>query len=112
MWKWFALALTLAPVALAEGPETAPPAVEIVVESGRYVPAEVKVPAGEPARLQFVRKEWNSCTREVVFPTLDIRRELPPEQPVIIELPALPAGEVPFHCGMGMVHGKVVVEAR
>lgn len=75
MKLWLTLTLALA----------APPApIEIVVESGRYVPAEVTVPADQPATLQFTRKEWNSCTREVVFPTLDLRRELPPEQPKVV----------------------------
>lgn len=113
--KVFLLALALAPVAGATEPapaaESAPAEVapiEVIVRGGRYEPAEIVVKAGEPVKLRFVRQEWNSCTQHVVFPTLDLRRELPPEQPVIVDLPALPAGETPFRCGMGMVHGKIV----
>jgi plastocyanin domain-containing protein len=59
-----------------------------------------------------VRKDYSPCTREVVFPSLDIRRELPVNEPVFIDLPALPAGEIEFHCGMNMIRGTIVVEAR
>ena len=64
---------------------------------------------GERLRLKFVRKDYSSCTREVVFPTLNIRRELPTNQAVIIELPALVRGEIEFRCGMNMVRGTIVV---
>jgi plastocyanin domain-containing protein len=63
------------------------------------------------AALRFVRRDYGGCTREVVFPTLGLRRELPTGRPVTVDLPALPAGETPFECGMGMVRGAVVVRA-
>lgn len=82
--------------------------IEIVVD-GTYKPARIEVHEGERVRLKFVRKEYNSCTREVVFPKLNIRRELPTNKPVIIELPALAAGEYEFKCGMNMIKGAIVV---
>lgn len=92
------------------GEQPAPPVrtVEIVVRGG-YHPDRVVAKADEPLSLRFVRKEYTGCTLEVVFPTLGIRRTLPPDEPVLIDLGKLPAGEVPFHCGMNMVHGVVVV---
>jgi plastocyanin domain-containing protein len=85
--------------------------IEIVVQGG-YQPSRVVINEGERVRLRFVRREYTGCTREVVFPSLNLRRELPPNQPVVIELPPLPAGEVPFHCGMHMIHGTLVVQPR
>ena len=82
--------------------------IEIVVE-GTYKPARIKIQEGERVRLKFIRKEYNSCTREVIFPKLNIQRELPPNQPVIIDLPALAPGEYEFKCGMNMIKGAVVV---
>lgn len=84
------------------------PEIEIVVQ-GAYKPNRIELHEGQRVRLKFVRKEHNSCTKEVVFPALDIRRELPPNQPVIIELPVLKAGEYEFKCGMNMIKGKVIV---
>lgn len=82
--------------------------IEVVVEGG-YKPKRIEVQKGERVRLRFVRKEHGPCTREVLFPKLDIRRELPTNQPVVIELPALEAGEYEFKCGMNMIKGAVVV---
>jgi plastocyanin domain-containing protein len=85
--------------------------IEIVVEGG-YKPNRIEIHEGERVRLKFVRKEYDSCTREVVFTKLGIRRELPPNQPVIIDLPALAPGEYEFKCGMNMIRGTLVVVAH
>lgn len=85
---------------------------EVVVEDGRYVPDTLKAPAGVPIQVRFLRKEWSACTKEVVFDDLSLRRELPTDQAVTIDLPASKPGEIPFHCGMGMVRGTIEVEAE
>lgn len=82
--------------------------IEVIVD-GTYKPGRIEVHAGERVRLKFIRKEYTPCTKEVVFPSLNIRRELPPNKPVIIELPALAAGEYEFKCGMNMIRGTLVV---
>jgi plastocyanin domain-containing protein len=77
-----------------------------------YHPDRVVVTEGQSVRITFVRKEYTGCTLEVVFPTLGIRRTLPPNEPVTIDLGTPAAGEIPFHCGMDMSHGVVVVAAK
>lgn len=91
-------------------PSTAPRPIEILVQRG-YHPNRVAVPAGEPVRLTFVRREAGGCSRELMFPSLGIRQELPQGVPVTIDLPALPAGEIAFTCGMSMMRGAIVVES-
>ncbi|MCZ7684971.1 MAG: cupredoxin domain-containing protein [Sandaracinaceae bacterium] len=103
-----ALTLLSAPVAAQD---EATREIEIVVDGG-YRPDRITVTEGERVRLRFVRHEHSSCTREVVFPALNIRRELPPHRPVVIELPALRAGEYEFRCGMNMIRGRIVVTPR
>ncbi len=95
------------PPASAEAPRL----IEITVEGG-YRPSRVVVQEGERVQLRFVRKEYTGCTLEVVFPTLGIRRTLPPNEAVVIDLGVPAAGEIPFHCGMNMIHGALVVQAR
>lgn len=85
--------------------------IEIIVDGG-YRPDRITVSEGERVRLRFVRHEYSSCSREVVFPALNVRRELPPHQPIVIELPVLEAGTYEFRCGMNMIRGTIVVEAR
>lgn len=98
----------LAP-ATAQAEEKPVREVEIVVEGG-YHPSKVAAKAGERLRLKFVRKEYSGCTKEVVFPTLGLRKQLPVNEAVMVDLPAL-EGEIPFHCGMKMIRGSIQVEA-
>ena len=85
--------------------------IEVIVDGG-YRPGRIPVTEGERVRLKLVRREHSPCTREVEFPSLDIRRELPTDQPVVIELPALAPGEYQFKCGMNMIKGVLEVVAR
>ena len=80
-----------------------------VTVQGGYHPDRIEVPAGERVRLVFTRTEYSGCTRELLFPALELRVELPTNQAVVVELPPLAPGEWSFHCGMKMIHGSVVV---
>ena len=79
----------------------------ITVEGG-YTPAVVEVESGRPVRLTFDRRETNPCSDEVVFPTLGIRRALPPFERTVVEFTPAAPGRIEFTCGMGMLHGTVV----
>jgi plastocyanin domain-containing protein len=85
--------------------------VEITVQ-GNYKPGRIEVIEGQRVRLTFTRKESGPCTREVVFPAFAIKKELPQDQLVVIELPALKAGEYEFKCGMNMIRGTIVVKPK
>lgn len=94
--------------AAAEAPADEVRTVEVIVAGG-YRPAVIRATAGERLRIRFVRRDYGPCTREVVFSTLGIRRTLPTNEAVVVELPELTAGEYEFHCGMNMIHGSIVV---
>jgi len=47
-----------------------------------------------------------------VFPALNIRRALPLNQPVTIELAPNASGEISFVCGVNMLQGTVVVHGQ
>ena len=85
--------------------------IEIVVQGG-YTPSRIEVVEGQHVQLRFIRKESSGCTREVVFPALGIKKQLPEGKPVIIHLPDLKAGEYEFKCGMDMIKGKLIVRPR
>lgn len=111
-----ALALASAGAVVMPAPAAAQDAaaareIEVVVE-GAYRPSRIVVTEGDRVRLRFVRRDRSPCTREVVFPALNIRRALPTNQPVTIDLPALAAGEYEFRCGMNMIRGTLVVQPR
>jgi len=79
-----------------------------VSEQG-YEPATVTFRAGTPARIIFVRTTDRTCGTEVVFPSLNIKRALPLNEPVVIEFTPAKSGDIAFACGMNMLHGTVVV---
>jgi plastocyanin domain-containing protein len=82
----------------------------IVVNERGLEPAKVALRAGTPARLTFIRTTDNTCGTEVVFPSLGIKRALPLNEAVVIELTPPKTGEIGFACGMNMLKGMVVVE--
>jgi len=87
----------------------APGATVLVTETG-YVPAKLTVRAGEVARITFVRTTDKTCGTQVAFPSLNIRRALPLNEPVVVEFTPTSSGEIGFVCGMNMLRGTVVVE--
>lgn len=82
--------------------------VEVVVRGG-YTPDRIEVRQGRPVRLTFLREESNPCTEQVVIGDFGIARTLPVGERVSVEFTPDRPGEFPFHCGMNMVRGTLVV---
>jgi plastocyanin domain-containing protein len=78
--------------------------------TGAYDPAVIRVRVGVPARLTFTRTDTSSCTEEVVLGDFNIRTFLPTGTPTPVEFTPRTPGRYDFHCGMGMVHGTLIVE--
>jgi hypothetical protein len=83
---------------------------KVAVTENGFEPDRLRLRAGVPARLTFVRTTDKTCGTEVVFPSLNIRRALPLNQPVLIEFTPQKTGDIAFACGMDMLHGSIVVE--
>ena len=61
-------------------------------------------------RLVFTRTSDEGCGQQLVFPTLGIRRDLPLNRAVTVDLTMPATGSVAFTCGMDMLRGSVVVQ--
>jgi len=85
-------------------------AITVIVEDGTYQPSRIKLPAGQPATIQFLRKDASPCAGFVLFSDFDISEELPLNQYKSIALPAMSSGEYAFNCQMQMYRGTVIVE--
>jgi plastocyanin domain-containing protein len=88
-----------------------PREIEVIVDN-RYTPNVIEATEGEVLRLRFVRRDYSPCSREVVFPSFNLRRMLATNVPMVIELPPLTVGEHPFQCWMNMLRGRIVVRPR
>ena len=90
---------------VADGVQTA----RVTVGEKGFEPARLSLKAGAPARITFVRTTDKTCATAVAFPDLEIRRDLPLNQPVDIEFTPEKSDEIGFACGMNMLRGVVVV---
>ncbi|HEY9737788.1 MAG TPA: cupredoxin domain-containing protein [Trichocoleus sp.] len=80
-----------------------------VTVDGGYEPSQIVVQAGQPVRLNFFRKDPNSCLEEVRFPDFRITQDLPVNQTTAIEFTPGQPGRYEFTCGMNMFRGTVEV---
>lgn len=80
-----------------------------ITVSGGYQPEAISIPKGKTTKINFFRKDPSSCLEEVVLSDFKIRKYLPLNKKVSIEITPQKAGEYPFSCGMNMFHGKIVV---
>ncbi len=83
-------------------------AVDIIVEGG-YTPETILIPQGKTTKVTFMRKDPSSCLEEVVLGDFKIRKYLPLNQKVTIELTPKQKGEFVYSCGMNMYHGNIIV---
>lgn len=113
-----AIALLVAGVSGCRKPATdaaqpyvaAPGDVMIVADDKGFSPNKVEVPKGKTTRLVFKRTSDGTCATDVVFPELSVKRPLPLNQPVAIDIPVGEARTYAFQCGMGMYKSAVVVQ--
>jgi RND family efflux transporter MFP subunit len=87
-------------------------ALTVTVGSAGFEPARLTIPRGRAARVTFIRTTDATCATEIVVPALDVRKALPLNQPVTIDVPPQASGTLDFACGMNMFKGTLVVSAQ
>jgi plastocyanin domain-containing protein len=99
------------------GSANAPPAapagqkkVAVVAGEDGFAPSEIKLAKGEAATLVFKRTSDKTCATAVDFPELKVKKDLPLNTEVAIDIPTGEARTLGFQCGMGMYKSKVVVQ--
>lgn len=83
-------------------------AIDIVVEGG-YSPAVISISKGKKTTLNFFRKDPTDCLEEVILSDFKIKKYLPLNKKISIEITPKEKGEYRFSCGMNMYHGKIIV---
>lgn len=81
----------------------------VEVNGEGFQPSSLRLRAGAPAKLTFVRKTDETCAKEVVIKDYNIDRKLPLNEPVTVEFTPR-KGEFSFACGMDMLKGNLIVE--
>jgi len=83
--------------------------IDIIVDGG-YSPEVISIAKGKTTKINFLRKDPTDCLEEVVLSDFKIRKHLPLNQKITIELTPQKAGEFGYACGMNMYHGKIIVK--
>lgn len=89
--------------------------VAMVTVDAAYTPETVKLTVNVPAEITFDRKDKGDCTEWVIFEKLptkegkEIKARLPEGEKTTVKFTPTQTGEYNFSCGMGMVHGKLIV---
>ncbi len=81
-----------------------------ITVSGGYQPEVISVPLGKTTKINFLRTDPTECLSDVVLSDFKIKKELPLNQKVSIEITPQKPGEYMFACGMNMYHGKIIVK--
>jgi plastocyanin domain-containing protein len=82
--------------------------VDILVEGG-YSPNIISIPKGKTTTINFFRKDQSSCLEEVLLPDFKIKKYLPLNKKISIQISPKESGTFEISCGMNMFHGKVKV---
>ena len=83
--------------------------VDIIVDGG-YSPGAILIAKDKTVRINFIRKDPSSCLEEVILADFKLRKQLPLNQKVIVELTPHKSGEFTYTCAMNMYHGKIIVK--
>ncbi len=81
-----------------------------VTVKGGYDPSTLEVVAGKPVRIEFFRDETNPCSETVVFGDFGVAKVLAPHKTTAVEFTPEKPGKYGFECGMGMLHGSLIVK--
>ena len=84
--------------------------VAVTVDGKGFTPSSASFKKGEHAQLVFTRTSDETCAKEVVFPELNVKKPLPLNQAVAIDVPTADARTLTFQCGMGMFKSKVTIQ--
>jgi Cu+-exporting ATPase len=104
---WFFLGPRKVPA--VRNSRTTPQEIKVLVKGG-YDPATIPVEAGRPVRLLFYRDETEECSERVIFESLGIEKELAAFETTPVDLKLDNPGDYPFHCGLSVMHGRVVAQ--
>lgn len=95
-------------VAPAEVTAPADGRVAVSVDGEGYHPATIHAVPGAQLTLVFTRTTDETCGQQLVFPSLNLRRDLPLNRPVEVSVATPASGALAFTCGMNMYQGSVV----
>ena len=87
-----------------------PQVINLIVTEKGFVPSSINVKPGTNVELKITRKTDSTCATEILLPSKKIKKDLPLNKTVSIEIGKVEKGEISFGCGMNMVTGVIFVK--
>jgi plastocyanin domain-containing protein len=105
----FAMAASLGIPAIGSAKE-APRVIQLRVTEKGFEPNHIDVKPGTMVTLNITRETDSTCATAIQIPSKKIRKDLPLNKSVQIDLGKVQKGEIRFACGMDMVSGVIAVQ--
>ena len=106
-----ASASSSAPPANAAPAETAAGrVVEVKVTDKGFEPKVIEAKKGETISLKLTRSTSSECLKAISIPSLNVKKDLPLNQAVIVNVKAENEGPIVFQCWMAMFKGEIDVK--
>jgi plastocyanin domain-containing protein len=83
--------------------------IELQVTEKGFEPSQIDVKPGTAVTLKVTRKTDSTCATAISIPSKKIKKDLPLNKTVNVDLGKLEKGEIRFACGMDMVSGQIIV---
>jgi plastocyanin domain-containing protein len=108
MKKYFAIIGLIISTPLFAANSAKPKVIDVLVTEKGFEPDSINVHSGDVVTLSVTRKTDSTCAKQIQVPSMKIKKDLPLNQTVSIDLGKPDKGEVRFGCGMRMMMGGVV----
>lgn len=83
--------------------------IELKVTEKGFEPSTVDVKPNVPVTLKITRQTDTTCATQIKIQSKNIKKDLPLNKPVTIQIGKLEKGEIRFGCGMDMITGLIHV---
>jgi plastocyanin domain-containing protein len=104
------LSFTFGAVAVNAADKSTAENIKVKVTESGFEPSEIKVKSGSHIVLDVTRTTDATCATNIQFKEKKIKKDLPLNKEVRIDLGVVRKGDVRFACGMDMISGHVVAE--
>ena len=84
--------------------------VEVKVTNKGFEPKVIEAKKGETISLKLTRETESECLKAMAIPSMKIEKDLPLNQPVIVNVKADNEGTIGFQCWMAMFKGEIDVK--
>lgn len=82
--------------------------VNLTVTEKGFEPNKIDVSPEKPVILKITRKTNDTCSSSIQIPAMKLKKDLPLNKVVSIELGKLAKGEIRFGCGMNMMDSGMI----